>query len=345
MPNNHDDFFKKLFSYKEHARDFTKGFLPQELLENIDLSTIEYENTSYIDKYLKKNFSDTVYSCSLNNKTQIKISLLFEHKSRPDQRLPFQLLRYMTSIWETDNQQKKKPVPVIPVVFYHGKESWTPKNLISSFDDYPAFIKNYIPDYNFLFVNIGKYSDEEIKSKIMDNATLKLGILVIKNIYNPKVLENSLKDYFELVKIYFEQEKSLNFIEAVLNYIYKATEIETSIVVNSLKDVSKTGGELAMTTAEKLRQEGMQEGMQQGIQQGMQKGIQQGMQKGRQEGMQKGIELSIAIFKKFGQTSDTIKAVSKIKYIYDPEIINKLMKQLKTCSSIKDFEKIIMLYS
>jgi hypothetical protein len=50
-------------------------------------------------------------------------------------------------------------------------------------------------------------------------------------------------------------------------------------------------------------------------------------------------------FEKLGQTINTIKAVSKIKYIYDPEIITKFMKQLKSCSSIKEFENIIMLYS
>ncbi|MCD4720226.1 MAG: transposase, partial [Desulfobacula sp.] len=56
--------------------------------------------------------------------------------------------------------------------------------------------------------------------------------------------------------------------EIVIKYIYKATEIKTSKVVEAIDPITKKGGELAMTTAEKLRQEGRQEGKQEGVQLG-----------------------------------------------------------------------------
>jgi flagellar biosynthesis/type III secretory pathway protein FliH len=80
-----------------------------------------------------------------------------------------------------------------------------------------------------------------------------------------------------------------------------------------------------MTTAEKLIQEGMQRGMQQA--------------------MQQGIELLIAILEKFNHTPEALKTASKLKYIHNADAITKLMEQLETCRSIKEFEKIIMLYS
>ena len=57
----------------------------------------------------------------------------------------------------------------------------------------------------------------------------------------------------------------------MINYILQATEIETDKLVQSLACISEKGKDIAMTTAEKLRQEGIQ------------KGRQEGMQKGRQE--------------------------------------------------------------
>ena len=44
-----------------------------------------------------------------------KIIFLIEHKSYKDKNLLFQLLEYQAVIY------KKEPVPIIPVVFYHGK--------------------------------------------------------------------------------------------------------------------------------------------------------------------------------------------------------------------------------
>ncbi len=48
-----------------------------------------------------------------------------------------------------------------------------------------------------------------------------------------------------------------------------------------------------MTTAMKLREEGIQQGIQQGMQQGMQQGIQQGMQQGVQEGKQEDAKIML----------------------------------------------------
>jgi uncharacterized membrane-anchored protein len=51
----------------------------------------------------------------------------------------------------------------------------------------------------------------------------------------------------------------LNFLESVVNYLYKATEIEIDTVVKSIAEITLKGGEFAMSTADRLRQEGRQE--------------------------------------------------------------------------------------
>ncbi len=45
----------------------------------------------------------------------ISLLLIIEHKSYKDKNLLFQLLEYQAVMY------KKLPVPIIPVVFYHGK--------------------------------------------------------------------------------------------------------------------------------------------------------------------------------------------------------------------------------
>jgi len=51
----------------------------------------------------------------------------------------------------------------------------------------------------------------------------------------------------------------LHFLESILTYIYKVTNVPTIKVVEAIKNVIEKGETIAMTTAERLRQEGRQE--------------------------------------------------------------------------------------
>jgi len=85
----------------------------------------------------------------------------------------------------------------------------------------------------------------------------------MKNIFDQQKLEHHLVQFLEIGRAYFQEEQGLKFLEAVINYILQATEIETDKFVDSVARISEKGGEIAMTTAEKIRQKGLQKGSQQ----------------------------------------------------------------------------------
>ena len=91
-------------------------------------------------------------------------------------------------------------------------------------------------------------------------ASLRVSLLIMKNIFDQKGLEHHLIQFLEIGRSYFQEEQGLKFLEAVINYILQATEIETNKFVKMITCISEKGGEVAMTTAERLRQEGRQEG-------------------------------------------------------------------------------------
>jgi predicted transposase/invertase (TIGR01784 family) len=95
---HHDVFFKQTFSIKEHAVDYLRHVLPDEINDGVDYSSLCLENSSYVDDQLSEHFSDMVYSC-FYGKIIIKVALLFEHKSYPDHNLPRQLNKYMVKIY------------------------------------------------------------------------------------------------------------------------------------------------------------------------------------------------------------------------------------------------------
>ena len=70
--------------------------------------------------------SDLLYTAKYESNRDLYLYLLFEHKSYPEPHIAFHLLRYMIQIWEKDlkNNSSLPLYPIVPLVFYHGKEEW-----------------------------------------------------------------------------------------------------------------------------------------------------------------------------------------------------------------------------
>ena len=229
ITNPHDKFFKESFTNKEIATDFIKGSFPKELVDNLDLSSLDLDNNSYIDEELKDYYSDLVYNCSYKD-MKIKISILFEHKSFvPD--YPFlQLLKYIIKIWDFNIKQKEKLIPVIPLIFYHGKEKWEYKKINRYFTGIDNILEKYIPAFDYLLMDLSKYDNEDIKERIFKNEFLKISLLIFKNIYDEEKLKKNLEN----------------------------TKVED--IVHIIEKISEIGGNETMTIAMKLKEEGKVEG-------------------------------------------------------------------------------------
>ncbi len=256
---HHDLFFKKVFSIRESTVDFVRHMLPIEMRESIDYSSIRFEKESHVDSDLSEYFSDTVYSCRFQD-ADIKIALLFEHKSSPKGDLTFQLFRYMTNLWKNSERQNKPRLPVIPIVVYHGKEHWNPGPLSSRFKNLPLSVKPFVPDFEYIFVNLADWSNDFIRESLFLSVPLKIGMLIMKNIYDQEVLERHLTEFLEPGCLFFEKQEGLAFLQAVITYLLNVSDIPTDKMVTSISNITEKGGKLAMTTAEKLRQEGRKEG-------------------------------------------------------------------------------------
>ena len=119
--NPHDKFFKELSSHKDKVRDFFVYYLPEGILELMNLNEIEILRESFIEEELKEHFFDILYKVSLSD-TPAYLYMLFEHKIYPDCLTELQLVKYIKKIWRLhlkQNQSKKLPL-ILPLVVYHG---------------------------------------------------------------------------------------------------------------------------------------------------------------------------------------------------------------------------------
>ena len=61
----HDKLFRETWSNVDVARDFMLHYLPQKLVNIIDLDTLEISKESFVEKELKDYFSDILYKINL----------------------------------------------------------------------------------------------------------------------------------------------------------------------------------------------------------------------------------------------------------------------------------------
>lgn len=104
----HDDFIRSLLSNKEIAIEYIKSALPENIVNQLDFSTLEQVSETYVSEDLSKSISDIVYYCKLKGSDKsVRICFLIEHKSHPDKYAPVQMGSYIFSAFQKQIQNKE----------------------------------------------------------------------------------------------------------------------------------------------------------------------------------------------------------------------------------------------
>ena len=87
----------------------------------------------------------------------------------------------------------------------------------------------------------------------------------MKNIFDDKKILANLIDYFNIAKIYYEEERGLKFLEAVIRYLfYTKDEAKQEVLIKIIEQIPIRGEEIAMTIAEKYIHMGEKRGEEKG---------------------------------------------------------------------------------
>ncbi len=210
----------------------------------------------------------------MNNKDSY-IYLLFEHKSYKDRMVIFQVLKYMVNIWESkirsDKDKRKEAgesnsgdieLPIIlPLVVYHDKGEWTIKKtlgeMIPSYSELPDDLKKYIPNFEYLLFDLSKFPKEEIKLQSESMISIK-ALTRARHASREEAIE-ILEEAIELIEKTEEKDQIAYYVSACIRYLLSVRDdISKEEMYEIAGRISTEGGELVMTVAEKLRQEGME---------------------------------------------------------------------------------------
>ncbi len=167
LNNPHDKWFKTSFSMRPVIVGYLTEVFPKKYGEQLDLTTLELDNNSYISQDMEETISDLVWRCCLKTGRMVMLSFLFEHKSYKPKRPHLQLGAYQFGAYVT--QDRTNPsiplVQVVPIMVYHGLEDW---EFVEPFETYfgeidPNFMR-FLPCFDFILDNIQTYSDDTIRA-------------------------------------------------------------------------------------------------------------------------------------------------------------------------------------
>ncbi|MEK6454928.1 Rpn family recombination-promoting nuclease/putative transposase [Caldifermentibacillus hisashii] len=134
----------------------------------------------------------------------------------------------------------------------------------------PQHVKEYLPNFHYLLYDLSDYSDEEIKG----NAQLRIMLKLLRDVVT-KSTEEFLRSFYEASHALLEiedKQKGIEFFEITLRYVFNAvrdlTKKDMEQIVRQIETTFPERSEVAMTLADILREEGMQEGLEKGRQEG-----------------------------------------------------------------------------
>lgn len=276
--------------------------MPRDVFERLDLGTLVRETDSFIDEQLSEHFADLLFSVQYGKKP-LRIALLLEHKSYPVRYPHLQLNQYLLNYWTHQIRQKQRPVPIIPIVVYHGRTRWNQRPFAAYFTEADTSLHRFLPAFDYLLFDLSTVQTGDLMP--LKTSFGKLTAKLLKNIRHKHALQRMFVEYASLIRQLLDEPEGQQFLGTAYIYMSWSSGLTTPEIVHIFGQVSYHAKDIAMSAAEILIQEGLKKGIQRGIEEGRQIGI----QLGKQEGVQSMLVQTVQAMLKLNMDIHTIAVV------------------------------------
>jgi addiction module HigA family antidote len=258
----HDKLIKAVFLDRAEAESFFKAYLPKSIIKDLDWETLRLEGSRFIDEELKGTESDLLYRIKqINSVDEIFLYLLFENQSTPEKWMRLRLYKYKGRIWDDSfktHKNQKKLKPILPIVFYHGKNKWNYSESFEDLVDDSILDMEYIPKFKHILLDHSKKNTDEIKGSTKAKIAQ---MLLLSHIHGQihDLLDKLIEELSELET----DSPGIDYYHMFIFYIAATHERELAVMIHSKvrnayeqKQKEIRGGDLMLTAIESWKMEG-----------------------------------------------------------------------------------------
>src|SRR5689334_21801972 len=152
---DHDNGYKLLFSHAETVADFLRGFVKEDWVQELDLSTLERVDGTYVSDDLRSRESDVVWRVSWRG-SPLYVYLLLEFQSTVDRYMAVRVMTYLGLLYQDLIRQRTLPPSgLLPPVFlaglYNGERAWqAPFDVADLIGPVPGGLDAYRPRLRYV---------------------------------------------------------------------------------------------------------------------------------------------------------------------------------------------------
>jgi len=318
--NAADNGFKLIFGNHHLFLDFLKDFIHIDILKDVKPEDIEDVSERFLPLFQDNRDSDTIKRINLKDHPFFVIAIL-EHESKVNYRSCFKMLQYICLVlddWEKEADRDKpgssrlkdfKYPPVLPIVFYDGKDTWTAERNFFDRTHLNTVFEKYIPKFEYELVNLNDFTEEEIKG-FGDALSLIVLIDKLKDSGGDSLLKYIPSDYVEKLNLQIPENMRKLLADVILVFLEKSgvSRYEAGNLAAYIEKTEDKGNKGMFEAAIESIIEAREEARRQGIAIGQKQGISLGQEQGREEASRQ----IAARLKELGSSLETIIQVTGI---------------------------------
>ncbi len=185
----HDSSYKQLFSHARMVEDMLRGFVHEEWVDQLDFTTLEKVNSSYVSDELRDRADDVVWRVRWGS-DWLYVYILLEFQSTVDTWMAVRIMTYVGMLYQDlirAGQVKTGQLlpPVLPVVLYNGERRWHAATDITEIIQHvPGGLGKYQPAHRHLLLSEREYRQEDLGN--LQN--LVAALFRLENSRNPEEL-------------------------------------------------------------------------------------------------------------------------------------------------------------
>ncbi len=269
----YDRLVKELISHPESVQSLVRDYLPVEIVNQLDLSTLTPAKNNWVDSKLQEHFADLLFKCGWAKKPdrpkpkfQLFVLVLIEHKSQPDRFVRLQLLQYQQQCWSEHLNSGKFPLPiVIPIVLYHGKAPWRDsRQFADQFGQIPDAFQRFVPRFEFELLDVSPQSE----TKIVGDPLARVALNLLRWVHDLDTDDVKSELPNLLAQLPPDQATQLRYMQPIFQFLLSTRMLNTEEMGAALQQAFPEPGNLMKTFIDELLEKGRGEGREEGIRTG-----------------------------------------------------------------------------